>query len=61
MEVTYHVQAKGCGPVSAELNGVSLDFTRENNPYRLGALRVDMKTVTGLMTEDTNRLRVMIE
>ncbi len=59
-EVTYHVGVKGCGPFSVELNGAALDFTREPNPYRPGAIRIAMETVTGVMTENTNRLCVWL-
>ena len=58
IEVIYHIHATGRGPVSAELNGVKLAFTRERNPYRPGAIRVAMETVTVLMSEKTNRLSV---
>ena len=58
VEVTYRIKVKGCGPVSAELNGVKLDFTRERNPYRPGAIRIAMEKVAGLLVENTNRLSV---
>ena len=60
VEVTYHIHAAGRGPVSVELNGTKVDFVREANPYRPGAIRIDMETVAGLMTEDANRLCVWI-
>jgi 1,2-beta-oligoglucan phosphorylase len=41
-ELIYRIKEKGCGLLSIRLNGVNLDFTRERNPYRLGAARVSM-------------------
>ena len=60
VEVTYRIQATGCGPVSAELNGVKLDFTRDRNPYRPGAIRIANDTVISLMSENSNRLNVWL-
>jgi cellobiose phosphorylase len=37
VEVTYHIIGKGCGPVSINLNGVNLHFSRDHNAYRPGA------------------------
>ena len=60
VEVTYHVRARGSGPESVELNGSRLDFIRESNPYRPGAVRIAMEKVTGLLAGDANRLNVWI-
>ncbi len=60
LEVTYHIQAKGCGPVCVEFNGVSLDFTRDHNPYRPGAIRLAVKQLAVLAVDGTNRLNVWI-
>ena len=40
VEVTYHISGKGCGPVSINLNGVNLHFSRDHNAYRPGAARI---------------------
>ena len=61
VEVTYHIRAAGRGTVRLELNGMQLAFTRESNPYRSGAIRVAMATVTGAMSGSTNRLSVWTE
>jgi len=42
IKVTYRVKATGCGPELIELNGSSLDFHREGNPYRSGGVRITM-------------------
>ena len=60
VEVSYRIKANGCGPISAELNGVKLDFTRDRNPYRPGAIRIAMDAVIGLMSENANRLSVWL-
>jgi cellobiose phosphorylase len=60
-DVTYRVQARGCGPLAVALNDTPLAFTGEKNPYRPGAVRISMKTVTGLISENINRLSVWIE
>jgi cellobiose phosphorylase len=44
VEVTYHIIGKGCGPVSINLNGVNLHFSRDHNAYRPGAARIPMAT-----------------
>jgi cellobiose phosphorylase len=46
VEIDYQLGAKGCGVVSATLNGVDLEFSREINRYRLGAARIPMDSFT---------------
>ncbi len=60
LDVTYHVQLKGCGPVRIEFNGVNLDFTRERNPYRPGGIRLDLEKINGLRVAGANRLTLWI-
>ena len=60
LDVTYHVHAKGCGPVRAEFNGTSLDFTRERNPYRPGGIRLGLESVTELQGAGSHRLSIWI-
>lgn len=60
-EVTYQTGNRGCGPRSIHLNGTELTFTRDPNPYRPGAARIPLDTITGLLTESANRLTVVVE
>lgn len=60
-EVTYHIRAKGCGPVSVSLNGEPLAFNRERNPYRSGAIRIAMDALSGMLSETVNDLAIRIE
>jgi hypothetical protein len=60
VEVIYHVQAKGCGPRSVNLNGVDLPFTRAANAYRLGAAEVPIKEVQERLGDSDNRLNVYL-
>ncbi len=46
VEVTYQVLAKGAGPLAIKLNGVDLEYTREDNAYRTGGVRVAMDSIT---------------
>src|SRR5262249_4650702 len=45
IEASYAVGAKGCGVSKIELNGKTLTFEREQNPYREGAARVAIDAV----------------
>ena len=60
VEVTYRIQGKGCGPVAVSLNGVDLAFTRENNPYRAGAVRVSLDTLVAGLTGQADRVVVSL-
>lgn len=40
VEVVYRTGKTGSGPVSAELNGTPLEFSREENPYRPAGVRI---------------------
>jgi cellobiose phosphorylase len=60
VEVTYRIQRQGCGPISIRLNGADLAFTRENNPYRCGAARISMDTLTNGLTGRDDRLVVVL-
>jgi cellobiose phosphorylase len=61
VEVVYHIGATGCGVRSAEINGRSLEFTREPNPYRLGAIRISLKSVTDAISGGPNQLSVVVD
>ncbi len=58
--VVYQIKSNGCGPVSVDLNGVKLDFTREANPYRTGAVRISMDAFTRSLSGDNDVLAVRI-
>ena len=60
VEVTYRIEAKGCGVVRLELNGTPLGFTREGNPYRTGAARIAKNEFADLLTSTANRLCVQL-
>jgi cellobiose phosphorylase len=61
VEVTYRIKARGCGPVSVKLNGVDLDFIRENNPYRSGAARISMDAIVARLTGNADQLAVLLD
>ena len=48
----------GCGPVLLMLDGKPLHFSREANPYRLGAARVEMDALRPLLAAGARRLVV---
>jgi cellobiose phosphorylase len=55
----YTVGPRGHGPLTLELNGTPLPFTREANPYREGGARIDWATMAPLWGAH-NRLRVQL-
>ncbi|MES2920019.1 MAG: hypothetical protein V4819_00630 [Verrucomicrobiota bacterium] len=59
--VVYQIKSSGRGPVSIDLNGVKLDFTREANPYRPGPARVSMNSFTRNLTGAGDRLTISID
>ena len=61
IEVSYAVGAKGCGVREIELNGRTLAFEREHNPYREGAARVVIKPVTDALQAKKNSLKIVLE
>ncbi len=44
--VVYQIESRGCGLVSVDLNGVTIDFVREANAYRPGAGRIPINSLT---------------
>jgi cellobiose phosphorylase len=60
IEVLYRINSCGCGPISANLNGEDLEFIRESNPYRPGAARISMDSITPALTGEGDRLTVWI-
>jgi 1,2-beta-oligoglucan phosphorylase len=61
VEVIYHVKNLGRGPVSIEINGDNVEFTRDENPYRTGAARVSLDFVIRSLTGNGDRLTVWLE
>ena len=61
IEVSYAIGAKGCGVSKIELNGRTLTFEREHNPYREGAARVPIKAVTDALQAKKNSLKIVLE
>ncbi len=61
LEVTYQIKSKGCGPISVTLNGAEVDFIREPNPYRTGAARISLDTLSGGLKGAASQLAVTIE
>ncbi|MES2470232.1 MAG: hypothetical protein V4675_23265 [Verrucomicrobiota bacterium] len=61
VEITYHIKGRGCGTVAVELNGASLDFVREPNPYRSGAVRITMESLTRQLTGADDRLVIYLD
>ncbi len=41
-EITYRVEAQGCGVVALDLDGRNLPFARLDNPYRIGGAEVSL-------------------
>jgi cellobiose phosphorylase len=60
IEVSYAVGAKGCGVSQIELNGRTLKFEREHNPYREGAARVAIEAVRETLQAKKNRLEIAV-
>ena len=60
LDVTYEVKGKGCGVTAITMNGNAVQFTREANPYRLGAARVPSGELRHLLSSRQNSLRVAL-
>ncbi|HKQ14973.1 MAG TPA: hypothetical protein VJT80_16170 [Steroidobacteraceae bacterium] len=60
IEVSYAVGAKGCGVSKIKLNGQTLAFEREPNPYREGAARVPIAAVREGLQAKKNRLEIAL-
>jgi cellobiose phosphorylase len=60
IEVLYRTGNSGCGPVSVELNGTPLEFSRLTNRYRLAGVRIPMDAWTGRLRECGNRLVITL-
>jgi cellobiose phosphorylase len=60
IEVVYRTGKTGRGPVSVELNGISLDTVREKNPYRPAGVRIPMESWTKCLIPSENRLTISL-
>lgn len=58
LEVTYRVGPRGCGVNEVALNGERLPFTREGNPHRHGAARLDAAAVRDRLVRNRNTLAI---
>ncbi len=58
--VHYRMQANGCGPVSVQLNGAALPFTREPNPYRSGGVRISWEAIASQRTGTNDQLLIWL-
>ncbi len=61
IEVVYRTGKTGRGPRSIDLNGASLVFVRESNPYRTAGVRIPMESWIRQLKEDGNRLTIDLE
>jgi 1,2-beta-oligoglucan phosphorylase len=59
-EVTYRINAAGCGPVAIALNGADLPFSRGRNAYRMGSAEVPMAAIRERMNDSVNRLTIWV-
>jgi cellobiose phosphorylase len=60
LEVVYRTGQNGRGPVAIDLNGTSIEFSREANPYRPGAVRVGMDELERRLTDAGDRLTILL-
>ncbi len=61
LEIIYQIHSKGYGPISASLNGVELGFTRAENPYRSGGIRIPLNSLLQGLTGKDDQLIVRID
>ncbi|MET0165574.1 MAG: hypothetical protein ABW318_11295, partial [Vicinamibacterales bacterium] len=59
-EITYRIEANGCGVRALELNGRDLPFLRRHHPYRSGGAEVSMAALQENTTERPIRLTVWL-
>ncbi|MEY3897584.1 MAG: hypothetical protein RLZZ214_3105 [Verrucomicrobiota bacterium] len=60
VEVVYEIGNAGCGPTAIGLNGTSLEFLREDNPYRVGGIRIPLESWTRRLTGTKDRLTISL-
>ena len=59
LEIVYRVRGAGCGVRSLQLDGRSLAFDEEPNPYRRGAARVLLRDVAAALASARHRQLVV--
>jgi 1,2-beta-oligoglucan phosphorylase len=60
VEVQYEVQGKGCGVSAVRINGTAVGFSREPNPYRLGAARLPIAEARALLGRPHNTISIAV-
>lgn len=60
VDIVYHVEKAGCGPMKVACNGKALPFARRVNPYRIGAAEVPMVALEDRLNSDTNRIEIWL-
>ena len=61
IKICYRVTKDGCGPRSIELNGTTLGFERESNPYRCGGVRIPLAEFKAGLGGVDDRLTVWLD
>ncbi len=57
---TYIVEEDGVGPKSIRINGESIQYTREHNPYRLGGALIPTEKFVALLNKEQNIVNVYL-
>lgn len=60
LEVVYRCGTGGCGPLGLEVDGSPLAFTRDPNPYRLGAARLDRGVFEAALANASGRCLTVV-
>ena len=60
VSVVYRTAKLGYGPTAIMLNGTSLPFDREANPYRAGGAEVSMAAVRERLNDAANTLQIQL-
>jgi 1,2-beta-oligoglucan phosphorylase len=60
VSVVYRIAKLGYGPTAIILNGTSLPFDREANPYRPGGVKLSMVAVREQLTDAPNTLQIQL-
>lgn len=57
----FHIQANACGLQRVLVNKQNIETQRENNPYRMGGLRISQPLLNKALTTKTNRIDIYME
>ncbi|MBL8528689.1 MAG: hypothetical protein JNL68_13465, partial [Burkholderiales bacterium] len=60
IEITYRIEARGCGVVALEHDGRELSFARLDNPYRIGGAEVSLTALRQRAAGGTAQLTVQV-